>query len=249
MVRYFLKIEYDGAPFVGWQFQQDGLSVQGVLEKAISKLDGVAVRVYGAGRTDAGVHAIGQVAHVDLIRKRPLYVIQNAVNALVVPHPISIVSVNEVEPHIDARFSAIRRHYLYRISDRRAPFALDRGRVWHYPCAQGLDVEAMQEAAQIFIGYHDFTTFRSSRCQATSPWRTIQKFVINNVRNEIVIEVCARSFLHTQIRSMVGSLCCIGVGKWTSAELEHALLSCDRTSCGPIAPPHGLYLMKIEYQY
>jgi len=247
MYRYFLTIEYDGTPFVGWQYQSDGLSVQGVLEKAISQLDGREVRVHGAGRTDAGVHARGQVAHLDLLREREPRVVQNAVNAMMFPYPVTVLSVRRVEADMDARFSAIRRHYLYRLSDRGTPLALDRKRVWHRPCANGLNVEAMQMASELLIGYHDFTTFRASGCQAKSPWRSVQSLEVSRIEDEIRISISARSFLHTQVRSIVGSLWNVGVGKWRVSDLEAALSARDRRRCGLVAPPHGLYLVAVEY--
>jgi tRNA pseudouridine38-40 synthase len=245
MPRYRLTIEYDGTPFVGWQMQDNGLSVQAVLEAAFARLDGAPVRVRGAGRTDAGVHATGQVAHVDLVRPRPTDVVRDAMNALVRPHPVAVLAVAEVDDRFDARFSAIGRHYLYRLTDRRAPAALDAARVWHVP--RRLDADAMADAATALLGHHDFTTFRAAGCQAKSPWRTLDRLDVVR-RGEAIDVVCsARSFLHNQVRSMVGTLRKVGEGQWTRTDVAAALAARDRAACGPVAPPHGLYLARIDY--
>jgi tRNA pseudouridine38-40 synthase len=245
VARYFLTVEYDGTPFVGWQLQENGLAIQGVLEAALTQLDGAPVRVYGAGRTDAGVHATGQVAHVDLAKDRPEDVVRDALNALMRPHPVSVVAVRRVDPRFDARFSAIGRHYLYRLSDRRAPLALDMHRVWH--SRRELDVAAMDAAAKVLVGHHDFTTFRAARCQAKSPWKTLERLDVTRTGDAIEVRTSARSFLHNQVRSMVGSLRKIGEGQWTAADLAAALDARDRAACGPVAPAHGLYLTGVDY--
>ena len=246
MPRYRLTLEYDGTPFVGWQMQDNGLSVQAVLEDALARLDGGPVRVHGAGRTDTGVHATGQVAHIDLTKARPSDVVRDAVNALVRPHPVSVLAVEPVSDRFDARFSAIGRHYLYRLSDRRAPLALDAHRVWHSP--RLLDAAAMAEAATALIGHHDFTTFRASACQAKSPWRTLDRLDVSRAGDEIHVVCSARSFLHNQVRSMVGTLRKVGEGLWTRADVAAALAARDRKACGPVAPAHGLYLTRIDYR-
>lgn len=245
MARYRLTLEYDGTPFVGWQFQDNGLSVQAVLEDALARLDGGPVRIHGAGRTDTGVHATGQVAHVDLAKARPTDTVRDAINALVRPHPVTILAVDAVSDRFDARFSAVGRHYLYRLSDRRAPLALDMWRVWHSP--RLLNAEAMADAATALVGHHDFTTFRASACQAKSPWRTLDRLEVARVGDEIHVVCSARSFLHNQVRSMVGTLRKVGEGQWTRADVAAALEARDRKACGPVAPAHGLYLTQIDY--
>lgn len=245
MARYKLIIEYDGGPFAGWQLQADALTVQGVLEDAVSVLAGGRPVVHAAGRTDAGVHAMGQVAHVDLERNWQTRVLRNAINAHLRPHPVSVLAVEEVGPDFHARFSAMRRHYLYRIVNRPAPLALERGKAWWHPVA--LNHEAMHEAAQALIGKHDFTTFRASSCQAQSPVKTLDRLDVTRDGDVIDIIVEARSFLHHQVRSMVGSLKLVGDGKWPVKELGNALRACDRTRCGPVAPPSGLYLTQVDY--
>lgn len=245
MARYKLIIEYDGGPFAGWQLQADALTVQGVLEDAVSVLAGGRPVVHAAGRTDAGVHAMGQVAHVDLERNWQTRVLRNAINAHLRPHPVSVLAVEEVGPDFHARFSAMRRHYLYRIVNRPAPLALERGKAWWHPVV--LNHEAMHEAAQALIGKHDFTTFRASSCQAQSPVKTLDRLDVTRDGDVIDIIVEARSFLHHQVRSMVGSLKLVGDGKWPVKELGNALRACDRTRCGPVAPPSGLYLTQVDY--
>ncbi|MBH0237495.1 tRNA pseudouridine(38-40) synthase TruA [Methylobrevis albus] len=245
MPRYRLLIEYDGTPFVGWQRQANGVSVQGVIEQAILALSGEEITLKGAGRTDTGVHALGQVAHVDLVKTVPARAMRDALNHFMEPHPVSILAADVVGEEFDARFSALRRHYLYRIADRRPPLALDRLRAWHVK--KGLDIDAMADAATVLVGHHDFTTFRSTRCQSRSPEKTLDGLDIRRVGEEIHVEVHARSFLHNQVRSLVGSLRQVGAGGWTKADLAAALAARDRAACGPVAPPHGLYLTKIEY--
>ena len=245
MPRYRIVIEYDGGPFVGWQRQANGPSVQHALEEAVRAFSGENVVVKGAGRTDAGVHALGQVAHFDLERERGTDTIRDAVNAHLRPQPITVISAEEVAADFDARFSAKRRHYLYRISDRRAPPALDRGRVWWV--MQPLAADAMHEAAQALIGQHDFTTFRSAECQAKSPVKTLDRLDVSRDGNEVIVRADARSFLHNQVRSMVGALKKVGQGKWPVGAVGEALEARDRSRSGPVAPPDGLYLVAVDY--
>lgn len=245
MPRYALTIEYDGAPFVGWQRQANGLSVQQRLEEAVAAINGGRAVVHGAGRTDAGVHALGQVAHVDLARDWRADRLRDALNAHLRPDPVAVIAVRAVDKSFEARFSAIRRHYLYVIDNRRAPLALDAGRAWHVK--RPLDVDAMHEAAQALVGRHDFTTFRCSECQANSPLRTLERLDVRRNGERIEIETCARSFLHNQVRSMAGSLEHVGSGKWRVADLAEALAAKDRARCGQVAPPHGLYLVAVDY--
>lgn len=245
MPRYKLLLEYDGTPFIGWQMQESGLSVQGRLTEAIKAFSGEAVVPRGAGRTDTGVHAIGQVAHLDLGKDWPAETVRNALNALLRPDPISVLACESVRDDFDARFSATARHYLYRIIDRRGPLALERERAWGV--FKPLDAEAMDEAAQILIGHHDFTTFRSTECQAASAVKTLDRLTAARHGEIIRIEASSRSFLHNQVRSMVGSLKLVGEGRWGVSDLAAALAARDRKRCGPVAPPHGLYLLKVDY--
>ncbi|HUR42556.1 MAG TPA: tRNA pseudouridine(38-40) synthase TruA [Aestuariivirga sp.] len=245
MPRYKLTIEYDGAPFSGWQMQATELSVQGVLEKAIAIINGEPAVVHGAGRTDAGVHALGQVAHVDLIKPWDNFELRNALNANVRPHPISVLEVAEAPSDFHARFSATGRHYLFRILNRRSPPALYKGKVWWLPME--LDTGAMHEAAQFLLGKHDFTTFRAAACQAQSPIKTLDRLDVARHGELIEIRAEARSFLHSQVRSMVGTLKLVGEGRWGAAEVKAALAAADRARCGPVSPPDGLYLLRVEY--
>jgi len=246
MPRYKLIIEYDGRPFVGWQRQANGMSVQQALEEAATLINGGAfVRINGAGRTDAGVHAEGQVAHIDLPKEWRTDSIRDAMNARLRPHPVAVLAAEAVPDDFDARFSAVKRHYIYRISNRRAPPALDAGLVWHV--ARRLDAEAMHEAAQALVGKHDFSTFRAAECQANSPVRTMERLDVMRFGDEIEVHASARSFLHHQVRSITGSLVEVGSGKWTADDLQAALEARDRTRCGPMAPPDGLYLVKVDY--
>ena len=245
MPRYKLVIEYDGAPFVGWQVQENGPSVQGALEAAVAAFCGEAASVRGAGRTDAGVHALGQVAHLDLAREWDADAVRDAINAHLRPHPIAVLSAEPIAAAFDARFSARKRHYLYRIINRRASLALERSRAWRIP--RPLDVQAMHAAAQLLVGQHDFTTFRAAECQAKSPIKTLDRLDVERLGDEVRIDASARSFLHHQVRSMVGSLALVGEGKWSAADLAHALEARDRAACGPVAPPDGLYLVRVEY--
>jgi tRNA pseudouridine38-40 synthase len=245
MPRYKLTLEYDGSGFVGWQMQPNGPSVQQVLEEAVERFCGERVRVNGAGRTDAGVHALGQTAHLDLARAAPLEEIQGALNYHVRPAPVSVLAVEAVADDFDARRSAKGRHYLYRIVNRRAPVVLERGRVWHV--GPELDAAAMHEAAQRLLGRHDFTTFRDSLCQAKSPVKTLDRLDVARLGEEITITAAARSFLHHQVRNMVGTLKLVGAGKWSADDVSAALEARDRRAGGPTAPPDGLYLVRVLY--
>jgi len=245
MPRYKLSIEYDGAPFVGWQRQKNGLSVQEVIETALAAINGEPVTIRGAGRTDAGVHASGQVAHADLRRDWRPDVLRDALNAHMRPALVAVVATEAVPETFDARFSAIRRHYLYRIVNRRAPLTFEAGHAWLVK--RRLDVAAMHDAAQVLIGRHDFSTFRAAECQAASPIRTLEKFGVDARGDLIEIRASARSFLHHQVRSMVGSLEMVGSGKWSAADLRAALEACDRRRCGMVAPAAGLYLTGVDY--
>ena len=245
MPRYKLTLEYDGTPVVGWQMQANGASVQGRLAEAIKSFSGEEAIPRGAGRTDAGVHALGQVAHFDLVKNWPDDKVRDALNAVLRPDPISVLFCEHVATDFDARFSAKVRQYLYRIIDRRSPLALEQMRAWGV--FRPLDAKAMDEAAQVLVGYHDFTTFRSTECQADSPEKTLDRLTASRNGEIIRVEASARSFLHNQVRSMVGSLKLVGEGKWSAAGLRAALAAKDRARCGPVAPAHGLYLVKVDY--
>jgi len=245
MHRYKLHLEYDGTPFVGWQMQENRPSVQSRLIEAVKAFSGEDVIPRGAGRTDAGVHALGQVSHFDLAKDWEPDKVRDALNAQLRPDPISVLNCERAAEDFDARFSAKARHYLYRIVDRRAPLALERNRAWGV--FRPLDAEAMHEAARTLIGNHDFTTFRSTECQAPSPVKTLDRLEISRHGEVIRIEVSARSFLHNQVRSMVGSLKLVGDGRWTKRDLQQALEARDRNACGQVAPPCGLYLVKVDY--
>ena len=245
MPRYKLTIEYDGTPFSGWQWQDHVPSVQRALTEALAKFCGHAVKITGAGRTDAGVHALGQVAHVDLERDWRVDQVRDAVNAHLRPHPVAVLSAEKVADGFDARFSAMKRHYLYRIANRRPDLALDRQRAWRVP--RRLDADAMHAAAQRLVGKHDFTTFRSTECQAKSPEKTLDQLDVARYGDEVHITTSARSFLHNQVRSMVGSLALVGDGKWSADDMAAALAARSRHACGPVAPPDGLYLVKVDY--
>ena len=245
MHRYKLILEYDGTPYVGWQMQENGPSVQGALARAIETFSGEVVVPRGAGRTDAGVHALGQTAHMDLVKDWQPDKIRDALNAQLRPDPISVLACERAREDFDARFSAVARHYLYRIIDRRAPLALERMRAWGV--FRPLDAEAMHQAAQALIGNHDFTTFRSTECQAKSPTKTLDRLDVSRHGEIIRVETSARSFLHNQVRSMVGSLKLVGEGRWRADELRAALEGRDRGACGAVAPPQGLYLVKVDY--
>jgi tRNA pseudouridine38-40 synthase len=245
MPRYKLTIEYDGTPFVGWQMQDNGASVQGVITAAIASFTGEHATLQGAGRTDAGVHALGQVAHVDLAKDWDIDTVRDAINFHLRPQPIAVLAAENVADTFEARFSAIKRHYRYRIINRRADLALEQNRAWRMP--RPLDSVAMHAAAQKLVGRHDFTTFRATECQAKSPVKTLDKLDVAREGDEVRIMAAARSFLHHQVRSMVGSLVHVGEGKWSADDLGAALAARDRTACGQVAPPHGLYLVRVEY--
>jgi tRNA pseudouridine38-40 synthase len=245
MPRYKLTIEYDGAPYCGWQIQDNGPTVQGALENAVKAICGEFVRVHGAGRTDAGVHALGQVAHCDIAKPFAPGRLRDGLNAHLRPHPIGVLSAEIVADDFEARFSALRRHYRYRISNRRANLALDVGRVWRLP--RPLDTDAMREAARRLVGKHDFTTFRDTECQAKSPVKTLDQLEVIRNSDSVDIVTSARSFLHSQVRSMVGSLVWVGEARWSPDDLAHALAARTRAACGPVAPPDGLYLVRVDY--
>ena len=247
MPRFRLDIEYDGGLFAGWQHQADQPSVQQAIEQAIEKFCGEAVRLRAAGRTDAGVHATAQVAHVDLAKPWPGDKVRDAVNAHLQAAGAHVVILKAaiVPDDFDARFSATGRHYLYRILNRRAPAALEKGKVWWVP--KRLDAGAMHEAAKLLLGRHDFTTFRSTQCQANGPVRTLERLDVSRAGDMIEVRASARSFLHNQVRSMVGSLKRVGDGGWTEANLKAALEARDRAACGQVAPPDGLFLIGVDY--
>jgi tRNA pseudouridine38-40 synthase len=245
MPRYKLVLEYDGTGLVGWQRQINGLSVQEILETAIERFCGQVVRVYGAGRTDAGVHAQGQVAHADLPRAADPDEIQGALNFHVRPHAVSVLAVEAVAASFHARISARERHYRYRILNRRAPPGLERHRVWHV--GPPLELAAMQEGARHLVGTHDFTTFRDALCQAKSPVKTLDALDLVQLGEEIVIEARARSFLHHQVRNIAGTLKLVGLGKWSPVHVKRALEARDRRAGGPTAPPQGLCLVDVTY--
>jgi tRNA pseudouridine38-40 synthase len=245
VTRWKLLIEYHGGGFVGWQRQENGPSVQAALEDAIGKFSGERAKVWGAGRTDAGVHALGQVAHVDIRKKATARAVRDAVNHHLKPLPVAVLSAEEADGSFNARTSARERIYRYRIVNRRAPLALERGRAWHVPYA--LDDAAMHDAAQALVGRHDFTTFRASECQAKSPVKTLDELSVERAGDLIAVTARARSFLHHQVRNMVGSLALVGRGKWNKVDLDNALAAKDRTRGGPTAPPEGLYLVEVRY--
>ena len=245
MPRYKLTIEYDGTPFVGWQAQDNGVSVQGALGDAVAAFAGERAAVQGAGRTDAGVHALGQVAHIDLAKDWDVDTVRDALNAHLRQHPLVVLVAERVAEDFDARFSAIKRHYLYRIVNRRADLALDQHRAWRI--GRPLNAAAMRRAAGHLVGRHDFTTFRAAECQAKSPVKTLDRLDVAHDGEELRVSAAARSFLHHQVRSMVGSLVHVGEGKWSADDLAAALAARDRAACGQVAPPHGLYLVRVEY--
>ncbi|HRE61153.1 MAG TPA: tRNA pseudouridine(38-40) synthase TruA [Micropepsaceae bacterium] len=245
MTRFLLTLEYDGSAFCGWQRQTNGLGVQQAVEEAVAGFCGEEVEVAGAGRTDAGVHARGQCAHVDIQKDTDTRTLVNALNAHLRPHPVAIINAEIVPDDFHARFSATRRHYMYRIENRRAPLTLDRGRAW--AVGHPLDVDAMNAAASHLLGRHDFTTFRAAGCQANSPIRTLDHLHVMRMGTAISITTNARSFLYSQVRAMAGSLKLVGEGKWTPDDMRRALAACDRAACGPVAPPDGLYLMAVDY--
>ena len=245
MHRYRIIIEYDGTPFVGWQLQSAGASIQGRLTEAIVRFSGEAVVVRGAGRTDSGVHALAQVAHFELARAWAPFKVREALNFHLKPDPIVVLDAAEVAPDFDARFSASARHYLYRILARKAPPALERNRVWWVP--RPLDAAAMADATRHLIGRHDFTTFRAAGCQAQSPVKTLDRLDVTRTGDEIRVEASARSFLHHQVRSFVGSLKHVGEGRWRPEDVKAALDARNRAACGALAPSRGLYLVRVDY--
>ena len=245
MPRYRLLVEYDGRPFNGFQRQVAQPSVQGSLERAIAAFSGEAATIHAAGRTDSGVHALGQVAHFDTERAWPARTVREAINAHLGAEPISVLEAEEADGEFHARFSAKGRRYLYRILNRGAPPALDRGRVWHVK--KPLDAEAMHAAAQALVGQHDFTTFRDAACQSKSPVKTLDLVGVRRDGEEVRLEFHARSFLHRQVRSMTGTLAEVGAGRWSAADVTAALAAEDRAACGPVAPAEGLYLAAVEY--
>jgi tRNA pseudouridine38-40 synthase len=248
MPRYKLTIEYDGTPYRGWQAQEGLVTVQQAIETAIAEFARHPVKVFAAGRTDAGVHALGQIAHVDLQQEWQGWKIAEAMNGLLKleNHPVAILAVEAVEDDFDARFSATKRHYVYRIINRPANLTVDLGRAWHIK--KPLDIDAMNEAAKVLIGHHDFTTFRSTDCQAKNPERTLDQLEAHRVNHqEIEIHCASRAFLHNQVRSMAGSLKLVGEGRWSRADLKLALEARDRRACGPVAPACGLYLSSVDY--
>jgi tRNA pseudouridine38-40 synthase len=245
MPRYRLIVEYDGTGFVGWQRQDNGASVQGALEEALFKMTGEVSTVTGAGRTDAGVHAMAQCGHFDLAKDFAADKIRDGLNHFLRPAAVAVIAADVVAADFHARFSATKRHYFYRILCRRAPPVLEKNRVWHV--MRELDAEAMHHGAQGLIGQHDFTTFRAAECQAKSPVKTLDRLDVRRAGDEVHIEASARSFLHNQVRSIVGSLKLVGEGKWQPRDMARALEAKSRAECGPVAPPDGLYLVGVDY--
>lgn len=246
MPRYKLFLEYDGGPFVGWQRQDNGPSVQAALEDAAAALSGAPATAHAAGRTDAGVHALGMVAHVDLPKDYREDAVRDALNFHLKPQPVAVLGAEIVSEDFHARFSCVRRAYEYRIVNRRPPLALEVGRAWRIP--ERLDADAMHDAAQTLVGRHDFTTFRASACQSDSPVKTLDEISVMRAGDNIFIRCAARSFLHHQVRSFVGSLAEVGRGKWRARDLKAALEARDRTACAQVAPPEGLYFLRADYE-
>jgi len=245
MPRYRLTLEYDGGPYKGFQAQDNLPTVQGAVEAAVKAFTGEAIRLQAAGRTDTGVHASGQVIHIDLAKDWRPEVVMNALNAHLVPQPIAVLDAAVAPPPFHARFSAAGRRYVYRILNRPGPPALEQGRVWHVK--KPLDAEAMHVAAQGLVGHHDFTTFRDAACQAKSPMKTLDAVRVWREGDEVRLAFASRSFLHRQVRSMSGSIAEVGVGRWSAADLVAALQARDRKACGPVAPAHGLCLVGVDY--
>jgi len=249
MPRYALKIEYDGAPFSGWQRQVDHPTVQAAIETALARLEPDVATIAAAGRTDTGVHGLGQVAHCDMVKDWETYRLSEALNYHLKPLPVAVVDAAKVADSFHARFSAIGRSYLFRVICRRAPVTHLKGYVWQVP--QPLNVNAMREAATHLLGNHDFTTFRATQCQAKSPIKTLDALDITEIDSELGAEIRfhirARSFLHNQVRSFIGTLERVGTGSWSPINVRTALNAKDRAACGPVAPPHGLYLQKVSY--
>ena len=246
MPRYRLTIEYDGQPYKGFQAQEVLPSVQGSIERAVKAFSGQTLRLQAAGRTDTGVHATGQVIHIDLERDWRPEVVRDALNAHLMPEPIAVIDAQVAEGDWHARFSAIERRYIYRILNRKSPPALDRGKVWHLK--KPLDAQAMHDAAQVLIGNHDFTTFRHMQCQAKSPIKTMDVARVWREGEQVLLEFASRSFLHRQVRSMTGTLAEVGIGRWSAADVKAALDARDRKACGPVAPADGLYLVGVKYE-
>ncbi len=245
MPRYLLILEFDGGPFVGWQRQENGVSIQATLEEAVFRFSGERVVAYSAGRTDAGVHALGMPAHFDIEKATDAHTVREAINYYLKPAPISALSASVVDDDFHTRYSATRRHYRYRLINRRAPLTLDVGRAWRL--APPLDAEAMHAAAQVLVGKHDFTTFRASTCQSDSPVKTLSSISVAREGEEIRIETAARSFLHHQVRSIVGSLAEVGLGRWTKSDFADVFHARDRQRCGQVAPAEGLYFLRADY--
>ncbi len=245
MSRWKLTVEYDGAPFVGWQRQENGLSVQEALEEAVLAFSGERAGVHGAGRTDAGVHALGQVAHLDLARDWSAETVRDALNAHLRPLPVSVLAAEPAEDGFHARFSARERRYLYRIINRRAPLAIERGHAWWVPAP--LDAEAMARAGAVLVGRHDFTSFRAAACQAESPVKTMDSLVVSREGEEIRLRLSARSFLHNQVRIIAGTLVRAGEGRLDAEDMASILAARDRAKAGATAPPDGLYLTAVGY--
>jgi tRNA pseudouridine38-40 synthase len=245
MPRYKLTLEYDGTPFVGWQRQSEGLSVQAAIEEAVFKFCGERITVVAAGRTDAGVHALAQVAHLDLAKDAEPFRLMQAVNFHLKPNPVALLDCAVAPPDFHARFSAIERRYRYRIANRRAPLTLDRGRAWRI--THPLDAGAMHAAAQVLVGHHDFTSFRATDCQADSPVKTLDQLTVARFGEEIEVTARARSFLHHQVRNIVGTLKLVGDGKWTERDVARALAARARAAAGETAPSDGLYLVGVKY--
>jgi tRNA pseudouridine38-40 synthase len=245
VTRYKLVVEYDGGGFVGWQRQDNGPSIQAALEDAVAGFCGEQVAVVGAGRTDAGVHALGQVAHLDIAKATTADTLRDALNHHLRPAPIAVLSAEQADEDFHARFSATGRSYLYRIVNRRAPLTLKRGRGWFVPVP--LDATAMHEAAQALVGHHDFSSFRAAECQAKTPLKTLDRLDVERHGEEVRVRAGARSFLHRQVRNMVGSLELVGEGKWDRTDLAAALAARDRRAAGPTAPAEGLYLTAVDY--
>jgi tRNA pseudouridine38-40 synthase len=245
MPRYKITLEYDGTPFVGWQRQENGLSVQQAVEEAIQKFSREKAETFAAGRTDAGVHALGQVAHFDLEKDYPEDEIMGAINFHIRPHPVAVMEVQKVDGEFHARFSAKQRSYTYRIINRRPPLVLEQNRAWHIVLP--LDHEAMQEAAQYLVGRHDFTSFRAASCQGTTPIKNLDEVTVRREGERVEISVSARSFLHHMVRNITGTLFNVGVGKWAPGDVKRVLEAKDRALAGQTAPPEGLYFMRVEY--
>lgn len=245
MTRFALTVEFDGRPFMGWQRQAHGPSVQGAIERAIREITGESVAVHAAGRTDAGVHGAAMRAHADIEKPFAPFRLMEALNARLRPDPVAILACEAVADDWHARFSCVGRAYEYHIMNRRAPLTWEAGLAWRV--IQPLDAGAMHEAAQILVGRHDFTTFRSAHCQAASPLRTLDRLDVEQRGERIVVHAAARSFLHHQVRSMVGCVAMVGMGRWSAEQLHDALKACDRTRLALNAPPDGLYFMRADY--